>query len=198
MEDTALAPLLAFLNTHDWDITADWFDPPDPAAFRTWAAERAPDGLVDAMPETARALDARLRSFVGDAARIRPADVALARDVRDGLLALLLDGDAADPSELDRLAAELPLRLGVAADGRVVLEPAGDGALAIAALALLVAHDAAIDGTWDRIRLCSGDNCHWAFVDRSKNRSRRWCSMADCGARAKARAYRARRRNEPA
>ncbi|MGE5261885.1 MAG: CGNR zinc finger domain-containing protein [Acidobacteriota bacterium] len=37
-----------------------------------------------------------------------------------------------------------------------------------------------------RVRECTGDTCGWLFVDASKNHSRRWCSMSDCGNRAKA------------
>lgn len=36
--------------------------------------------------------------------------------------------------------------------------------------------------------------CGWLFLDRSRNGTRRWCSMEDCGARAKARRLTARRR----
>jgi predicted RNA-binding Zn ribbon-like protein len=32
-------------------------------------------------------------------------------------------------------------------------------------------------------------NCGWLFMDRSKNQSRRWCSMDTCGARDKMRRY---------
>jgi predicted RNA-binding Zn ribbon-like protein len=32
-------------------------------------------------------------------------------------------------------------------------------------------------------------NCGWLFLDRSKNQSRRWCSMNTCGARDKMRRY---------
>jgi predicted RNA-binding Zn ribbon-like protein len=35
-----------------------------------------------------------------------------------------------------------------------------------------------------RIKQCS--NCGWVFVDNSKNKSRRWCSMETCGNRVKA------------
>jgi predicted RNA-binding Zn ribbon-like protein len=35
--------------------------------------------------------------------------------------------------------------------------------------------------------------CGWLFLDRSRNRSRRWCTMEDCGAHAKARRLTARR-----
>lgn len=38
------------------------------------------------------------------------------------------------------------------------------------------------------------DGCGWVFVDATKNRSRRWCGMADCGTRAKSRRLTERRR----
>jgi predicted RNA-binding Zn ribbon-like protein len=38
-------------------------------------------------------------------------------------------------------------------------------------------------------RLKSCPTCGWLFLDASKNRSRRWCSMDTCGAVAKARRY---------
>lgn len=41
----------------------------------------------------------------------------------------------------------------------------------------------------DRIKQCGGENCAWLFVDASRNRSRRWCDMADCGNRAKQRRH---------
>jgi predicted RNA-binding Zn ribbon-like protein len=47
-------------------------------------------------------------------------------------------------------------------------------------------------GSWDRLKVCRADDCRWAFYDASRNHSRTWCSMSDCGNRAKARAYRAR------
>ena len=37
---------------------------------------------------------------------------------------------------------------------------------------------------------CADDRgCGWLFIDTSKNRSRRWCSMEDCGNRAKQRKH---------
>jgi len=38
-----------------------------------------------------------------------------------------------------------------------------------------------------RVRQCGGKTCRWMFVDRSKNRSRRWCDLKVCGNRTKAR-----------
>jgi predicted RNA-binding Zn ribbon-like protein len=40
-----------------------------------------------------------------------------------------------------------------------------------------------------RVGECQGDGCGWLFMDMSRNRSRRWCDMGDCGNRAKARRY---------
>lgn len=39
------------------------------------------------------------------------------------------------------------------------------------------------------VRRCADDECGWLFVDMSRNRSRRWCAMEDCGNRAKARRH---------
>jgi predicted RNA-binding Zn ribbon-like protein len=39
------------------------------------------------------------------------------------------------------------------------------------------------------IRRCANDECLWLFIDRSKTGSRRWCDMASCGNRAKAKRH---------
>jgi len=41
----------------------------------------------------------------------------------------------------------------------------------------------------DRIKRCANDTCGWLFLDNTKNHSRRWCDMGDCGSRAKAKRY---------
>ncbi len=45
-----------------------------------------------------------------------------------------------------------------------------------------------------RVRHCEGDGCGWLFIDGSRNQSRRWCDMSDCGNRAKAERFRRRRK----
>lgn len=52
------------------------------------------------------------------------------------------------------------------------------------------------DEDLDRLRQCGDDDCGWLFLDRSKNGSRRWCSSADCGNRARARRHYQRRHSE--
>jgi predicted RNA-binding Zn ribbon-like protein len=43
-----------------------------------------------------------------------------------------------------------------------------------------------------QLRQCAGDKCGWLFLDTSRNRSRHWCDMKDCGNRAKVRRFRTR------
>ncbi|WP_343717472.1 CGNR zinc finger domain-containing protein [Inquilinus sp.] len=46
-----------------------------------------------------------------------------------------------------------------------------------------------VSGRAERVGSCSDPDCAWVFLDTSRNRSRRWCSMADCGNRNKARRH---------
>jgi predicted RNA-binding Zn ribbon-like protein len=46
-------------------------------------------------------------------------------------------------------------------------------------------------GNLDRLKRCVG--CHWLFLDASRNRSRRWCTMKVCGTHEKMRRYVAKR-----
>jgi predicted RNA-binding Zn ribbon-like protein len=39
------------------------------------------------------------------------------------------------------------------------------------------------------VKTCASDDCNWLFLDTSKNQSRRWCAMKDCGNRAKVRRH---------
>jgi predicted RNA-binding Zn ribbon-like protein len=57
-----------------------------------------------------------------------------------------------------------------------------------------VAFLAELDGSWRHLKECANERCRSVFFDRSKNHSGRWCSMAECGNRAKVRAWRERRR----
>jgi predicted RNA-binding Zn ribbon-like protein len=60
--------------------------------------------------------------------------------------------------------------------------------IARAAADLLVSSDVAL------VRACSSPICQWLFLDTSKNHHRRWCSMKQCGNRAKVRTFYARRK----
>jgi predicted RNA-binding Zn ribbon-like protein len=88
---------------------------------------------------------------------------------------------------------------GAEAVGRARLAPAGSGfALVWEAddpdRILWPLASSAVDllrgGPLDRIKRCH--QCRWLFLDTSRNRSRRWCSMDECGVRIKMRRYRER------
>lgn len=44
----------------------------------------------------------------------------------------------------------------------------------------------------DRLKQCPAEDCGWLFLDTSRNGSRQWCDMKDCGNLAKVRRFRER------
>jgi predicted RNA-binding Zn ribbon-like protein len=78
------------------------------------------------------------------------------------------------------------------------LEPDATGVDGAMARLMAAVSEATVDGTWERLKACPEETCRWAFYDRSKNRSAKWCSMQTCGNMAKARTYRARHRHADA
>jgi predicted RNA-binding Zn ribbon-like protein len=175
----APAPLLlvqAFVNTRDLDLGTDLLADPGPA--NRWLHQ---SGLL------------------GPQHRAGPADLRTARDVREGIRALLAHNSggpvpAAALRPLEAVAGQSPLRLDIGPEGVVQLAPQPPGRLA-AGLAglLLIIRDAQQDGTWARLKACRNDDCRWAFYDRSHTRQGAWCDMAVCGNLIKNRNLRARR-----
>jgi hypothetical protein len=106
---------------------------------------------------------------------------------RNAMRALMLanNGAALDTNAVGRLEASVTVVLNGDGSARLVADDVLGELLAIVA-------QAQADGTWRRMKACP--SCGWAFYDRSRNRSRTWCTMASCGNRAKARSYRARHR----
>jgi predicted RNA-binding Zn ribbon-like protein len=163
-----------FLNTHDVEDEID--EIATPAALSAWLAEHGlPQPGADATD----------------------ADVRRTGELRESLRALLLANNGepveADAVEsLNELAEDLRLVVRFDGAGGSALEPADRGVdAALGALLAIVVRSMAA-GTWGRLKACRADTCQWAFYDHSKNRSGTWCSMAVCGNRAKARAYRER------
>src|SRR5690606_11177705 len=105
MHEFDIGIIETFLNSHDMD-DQDWFLPEDPAKFDTWASgSAAARGAHDCAEATQRDIGSCIRSLA-ERATTTASDVLLARDVRDGFLAMLLDGEP--PEALDRLARQLP------------------------------------------------------------------------------------------
>ena len=165
----------AFVNTRELD--PDIEELPDPAALARWLQAR---GLE--VPGAPSADDHRRAIRFREA--LRELLVAKTRGEAVG-------GDAL--SELRRAAGQSTIRVEIGADGSVATAPAADGVDALFAAILAAAAAAQRSGDWDRLKICPSDECLWAFYDRSRNRSRQWCSMEVCGNRAKTRAYRAKR-----
>jgi len=168
-----------FVNTYEPQVDAETLTSPE--RLRGWFVER---GL---MPPDAP---------------VRPADLAVARTVREGLRAVLLDhaGHTADASALHRLdgaLASVPVRATFAADGyRLVSAVDTPFQRGLAGLVDAI-RQCREDHTWSRLKVCDRDSCRWAFYDASRNKVRRWCSMAGCGNHVKMRrAYAARKRRE--
>lgn len=46
-----------------------------------------------------------------------------------------------------------------------------------------------------QVKQCACAGCGWLFLDTSKNKRRRWCDMADCGNRDKAKKFYLRKKN---
>ena len=100
------------------------------------------------------------------------------------------DGDAASQTlEAAGRAAHVGVRF---ENGRPLLAPESDGARAAIGHIVAAVAELAPTDEWKRLKGCRDENCRVAFYDKSRNRSRAWCSMEVCGNREKARSFRQR------
>jgi predicted RNA-binding Zn ribbon-like protein len=166
----------AFVNTLDIEAGTDELS--SPAALTRWLRAR---DLIDSRQGQATEDDLKQAISMREALR-----EVLVGHVGKGHPA------AVPVSDMRSVAAGLTARFEIGDDGSVRAVADGQaGAVGLAAL-LLIAAEAASTGAWPRLKVCSADDCRWAFYDRSPTKSGCWCSMAVCGSRAKARAYRQR------
>jgi predicted RNA-binding Zn ribbon-like protein len=176
-------PALDFCNTR-----AGWGSPRPkeyltaPHVFVLWARENGIPGDPAGDP-------------AGGATPVAPSDeAALARALalREALYACTQGRGT--PADWARVAAEAA---DARARGRLVgrddeparwapLAPRGDAAAALWGVAM-AAEDLLTSPLAPFVAACPGTGCGWVFADR--RRKRRWCSMAACGNRAKARRY---------
>jgi predicted RNA-binding Zn ribbon-like protein len=142
-----------------------------------------------------------LRDHVGQQPRNGTAGaLAPLRRVREGLrqMAIANNGgrpDAAVVAQADTALRRAPIVVGLS-DGDGVpaarsTAPYGtmENMLATVAIAYLSSRSG---GVWHRVKACAEPGCRWAFLDLSRNGSKRWCEMSECGNRAKNRAWRSR------
>jgi len=94
--------------------------------------------------------------------------------------------------ELNRVSKDAPLTIAFSNDGSAHFAPDIGGVDGALARLLGIVMTAMVDGTWTQLKVCQNPGCERIFYDYSKNHSGRWCSMAKCGNRLNARAYRRR------
>ena len=124
-----------------------------------------------------------------------PGNVARLRTLRLLIRGLALRNNGIEPDRPDTSDLELlPLRLDLREAPSLRADRPGDLAGDIAAATVAALLRATARPLWPRVKACRGDDCRWVFVDGSRNSSRRWCAMAECGNRAKIAAFRDRRR----
>src|SRR5258705_4484632 len=187
---------LDFLNSvaTPVDTPIDWLDSGD--GFLEWLAQaklvpadaldglkaRAMAGELDKVADQARVLREWFRGFVRKHAG-RPLSSKVLRGL--GPLNRLLERDEAfsrisrhHASDGDRLELRMMRRW---RSPESLLLPIGE------AMAKFVCEEDFAD-----LKACEGHRCTLLFADRTRRRSRRWCSMAICGNRAKQAAHRKR------
>lgn len=165
--------------------------------------------LVNTHPDTNRervdalADDAGLRAFLEDhpyTGDIRHDDTELAelRAIRPRLLALwgvdregavpLVNAMLRDGKALPQLAIhdEYDWHVHAAADDA----PLATRILVESAMAFV---DVIRADEYDRVRVCSADDCGGVYIDYSRNGSKRYCDSGNCGNRMNVNAYRRRR-----
>ncbi len=190
---------LDLLNTADWPSTG-------PALDRLASYERLLE-WAEEVGIVSSAASGRLRKRAAshplEAERALERSRELRRTLHRAVVAVV-SGRGVAPA-LDRLTPFLHEAL-----GHLVLEADRSGSGIRAGWPGL---DEALDGplwpvVWDavqlllspeaeRLRVCGGENCGWAYVDHSRNGLRRWCEMETCGTRAKNRRRGRRPRRTP-
>jgi predicted RNA-binding Zn ribbon-like protein len=126
--------------------------------------------------------------------RPAPADLATMVELRETLRRLADPRANVTAEVLNRFAAGAPLELHFDGSAPNFVRAARGGVPAAIGALLGITARAMLDGTWGRLKVCPGEDCGWAFYDHSRNQTGRWCSMAVCGGRAKARSHYRRRR----
>jgi predicted RNA-binding Zn ribbon-like protein len=170
----ALGLIQAFVNTADLERGTEALGDPDKLV--AWFVARrlmAPDQHADAADlKHAIAVREAIRGAIGANSGGSFYPVAIAT----------LNGAAS--------ASRLLPRFGP--DGKARLEPHAmgvEGALGRIVATLFAAMN---EEDWTRLKLCGSSTCRWAFYDQSRNHSSRWCNMATCGNRQKAKRFRER------
>lgn len=166
--------IVAFVNTHDLEEESDSIATPEQLV--AWIAEQTGEYLAEPDPDDMRRVHA----------------------LRESLRALLLANNGGESQEgaltpLREAAERSRYRPALGADGSLSLEPARADLSGFESRLLLAIERLQAQGAWPRLKACTDAGCRWAFYDTTRNRSRTWCSMEECGNREKTRRYRGRK-----
>jgi predicted RNA-binding Zn ribbon-like protein len=165
----------AFLNTWDMAGPRERFDSPE--RMQDWFAKR---------------------SLIAPSAALTKSDFEVGLKFRDGLRRVLAAASHEQPVDrksvwdLNHVAEAFPLIVNFDQQGIPGLLPTGSGVTAALGRILAIVATSALDGTWERLKICRNAECQRTFFDSSKNRSAVWCTTQGCGNKLNARAYRAR------
>ena len=177
--ETATGPIglvQAFVNSVDLEDGPETLTSPE--ALGSWLSDQGlmPAGAASDQDDLRHAVALReaLRGIISanSGAAVYPVDVATLNEAAS--------------------ASKLRARFGPA--GKARLEPDVTGVTGAFGRIVAAAFAAMADDDWTRLKLCGSQTCRRAFFDRSRNHSSRWCTMAACGNRAKARRFRAQAR----
>jgi predicted RNA-binding Zn ribbon-like protein len=138
-------------------------------------AARRPAAAREALTEALALREALYRAIAAGASGRKPATTDLARI--NAHIATMFSGAQLRPTRGR-------LELAFEPDGQSpLLEP-------ILAPVLRAAVDLLTSDALARVRLCADASCAWLFLDTTRNRTRRWCDMKECGNRNKVRRFR--------
>jgi predicted RNA-binding Zn ribbon-like protein len=170
---------LNLLATVGWRGVAGVERVATPAGLATWLVDA---GLLDAKPPAGEQDLEQVR-------RLREAIYAVVQAARHSLTPAagavsVVNTAAAYPAPQPRLDA----------GGRTAARHSDHPIQAAMAVLARDAIDLVTGPDLVRVRECDAADCRMLFLDTSRGARRRWCSMARCGNRAKARAHAARAR----
>ncbi|MFB6836893.1 CGNR zinc finger domain-containing protein [Streptomyces sp. NPDC056361] len=142
------------------------------------------------------------RDEFGGETVVTDADAAVARELRDALVVVLLahSGDEESLGEplvraerhLRRVGALYPLATVVTAGGAELASPQA-GVPRVFGTVLAAVTTFAQSGDWGRVKACRNPPCHFGFFDRTRNGAGLYCSTG-CGSQVSMRKHRQRQR----
>jgi predicted RNA-binding Zn ribbon-like protein len=172
--DGVLGLIQAYVNTVDLEAGPDQLK--DPNTLGAWLVARK-------LMEPGQAADA--------------GDLRHAIAVREAIRGVIAANSGArvypvDVATLNEAIAASRLRARFGSDGKARLEPKAEGVEGALGRIVAAVFAAMGEEDWTRLKACDSHSCRWVFYDRSRNHSSRWCKMASCGNRQKAKRFRER------